>query len=212
MKREGRQHGMVRTYRILPPPLNPRPGLTPVNSLTSPPTAGLFTKVPSKPTNHSKFTGKCGQARCLDCHLHPTTKAKVKTKGETKLRSYDFASTYKLLTWRVAGGRSGSKFSGVSATGILDLMSEDKYGEDYDNDNDYDCEEAEEETKINGDGGENDYDNEDDGAHDDGDGDGDNDNEQMRDYDVGVVIGHVEDTEEEDEGWCLVEEMMIVDL
>ncbi|XP_010555918.1 PREDICTED: uncharacterized protein LOC104825308 [Tarenaya hassleriana] len=206
MKREGWQHGMVRTYRILPPPLNPRPGLRPVNSLTSPPTAGLFTKVPSKPTNHSKFTGKCGQPRCLDCHLRPTTKAKDKTKGESKLRSYDSVSTYKLLTWRVAGGRSSRlNFPGVSATGILDLLSEDRWVENYDNG--YDDEDGDEAMKINCDAGENDCN--DDGPRGDDD-DDDGDDEKTRISDVGIVLDHVEETEEE--GWCLVEEMMIIDL
>ncbi|CAH2080102.1 unnamed protein product [Thlaspi arvense] len=129
---------MVRTYRILPPSLNPRPESKSVNPLTCRPTAGLFTKVPSKPTNHSKFTGKCGQARCLECHMHPITKSKVKTKGSSKMRSNDV--TYKMLTWQVADGgpRPGLKLSGFSATGILDLMSDD-YG--YDHDYDYESDE-----------------------------------------------------------------------
>ncbi|KAK8710270.1 hypothetical protein V6N13_145603 [Hibiscus sabdariffa] len=59
MKREGRQHGMVRTYRILPSPLNPKPESRFIQQFDLPPTAGLFTKVPVKPTNHSKFTGRC---------------------------------------------------------------------------------------------------------------------------------------------------------
>ncbi|KAK9039585.1 hypothetical protein V6N11_014781 [Hibiscus sabdariffa] len=60
MKREGRQHGMVRTYRILPSPLNPKPESRFIQQFDLPPTAGLFTKVPVKPTNHSKFTGRPG--------------------------------------------------------------------------------------------------------------------------------------------------------
>ncbi|KAF4397425.1 hypothetical protein G4B88_027165 [Cannabis sativa] len=89
MKREGRQHGMVRTLRILPSPLNPRPETRFVNRFDSPATAGLFTRVSTKPTGHSKFTGKCGQPRCNGCHLHPTCKAKDKTKGNMKLKSND---------------------------------------------------------------------------------------------------------------------------
>ncbi|TKY66315.1 hypothetical protein E2542_SST09184 [Spatholobus suberectus] len=66
MKREGRQHGMVRSYRILPSPLNPRHNTRYITRFDSPLTAGLFVKVSSKPTNHSKFTGKCGTPRCTD--------------------------------------------------------------------------------------------------------------------------------------------------
>ncbi|KAK8519487.1 hypothetical protein V6N13_133410 [Hibiscus sabdariffa] len=72
MKREGRQHGMVRTYRIPPSPWNPTPKPQFVQQFDSLPIAGVFTKVPAKPTNHSKFTGRCGRPRCLECHMHPT--------------------------------------------------------------------------------------------------------------------------------------------
>ncbi|GAY48391.1 hypothetical protein CUMW_111320 [Citrus unshiu] len=57
---------MVRTYRIAPSPWNPRPDARTVNKFDSPPTCGLFTKVSQRPTNHSKFTGKCGRARRND--------------------------------------------------------------------------------------------------------------------------------------------------
>ncbi|KAM7509845.1 hypothetical protein LguiB_008720 [Lonicera macranthoides] len=95
MKREGRQRGMVRTYPILPSPLNPRPDTIFVNRLDSPPTAGLFTKVSRKPTNHSKFTGKCGRPKCSGCHLHPACKSKEKVKGTQKLKSCDASSNYR---------------------------------------------------------------------------------------------------------------------
>ncbi|XP_010502709.1 PREDICTED: uncharacterized protein LOC104779967 [Camelina sativa] len=77
MRRQGRQHGLVRGYRILPPPLNTRP----VNSLTSPQTSELFTESPSKPTKaHRKVWP--GQVHWV--------------------RSNDIASSsYKLLTWRI---------------------------------------------------------------------------------------------------------------
>ncbi|XP_015971414.1 uncharacterized protein LOC107494889 [Arachis duranensis] len=117
MKREGRQHGMVRTYIILPSPLNPRPKTRPVTQLDSPPTAGLFTKVSSKPTNHSKFTGKCGTPRCTGCHLHPACKSKDKTKG-----------TQKDKNWRVTN-EPDLNFRGLSATRMLDHLS--SYGDDY---------------------------------------------------------------------------------
>ncbi|CDY42559.1 BnaA04g10540D [Brassica napus] len=212
MKREGKQHGMVRTYRILPPLLNPRPEAKLVNPLTCRPTAGLFTKVSSKPTNHSKFTGKCGQARCLECHMHPITKSKVKSKGSSKVRSNDV--TYKMLTWQVASGghRPGLKLSGFSATGLLDLMSDD-YGYDHD----YESDEEEEEYKgcvveeiVN---------IQKDVSHDDSEkelygspvaDDDDDDDGRMSFCDVGVMMmmmmDHVEEFDEE--GWCLVEEMM----
>jgi len=80
MKRERRQNAVVRTYRILPPPLNPRL----VNSSTSPSTAELITNLPSKATSHSKANRK----------MYP---------GQVHwLRSNDIgSSSYKLLTWQV---------------------------------------------------------------------------------------------------------------
>ncbi|XP_058762573.1 uncharacterized protein LOC131635954 [Vicia villosa] len=106
MKREGKQHGMVRTYRILP---NPKPNTRFVTRLDSPPTAGLFAKVPSKPTNHSKFTGKCNKARCSDCRLHPVSKSKNKSKGSFK--------HFQVMD------QPGLKFRGLSATGTLNHLS-----------------------------------------------------------------------------------------
>ncbi|CAA7055201.1 unnamed protein product [Microthlaspi erraticum] len=219
MKREGKQHGMVRTYRVLPPSLNPRPESKLVNSLTCRPTAGLFTKVTSKPTNHSKFTGKCGQARCLECRMHPITKSKVKTKGSSKVRSNDV--TYEMLTWQVPSGggtRPGLKLSGFSATGILDLMSDD-YGYDHDYESDEEEEEyvEEEEEEYRGSVVEAEivklhsvYDDVDIGSEkgEDGSHDDDDDDERMSFYDVGMMMmmDHVEEYDEE--GWCLVEEMM----
>ncbi|KAG2242755.1 hypothetical protein Bca52824_095397 [Brassica carinata] len=95
MRREGRQHGIVRTYRILPPPpLNPRL----VNSATSPSTSALFTKLPSKPTRaHRRIW--YGQVHWL--------------------RSNDMASSssYKLLTCRIITGPR----SVLNLTGLSDL-------------------------------------------------------------------------------------------
>ncbi|KAL1223143.1 hypothetical protein V5N11_010464 [Cardamine amara subsp. amara] len=217
MKREGKQHGMVRTYRILTPSLNPRPEAKLINPLTSRPTAGLFTKVPSKPTNHSKFTGKCGQARCLECHMHPITKSKVKTKGSSKVRSNDV--TYKMLTWQVSAGgpRPGLKLSGLSATGILDLISDDYgYDHDYDQDDEEDYEEEEENrgcvieeiVKIQSDDDDDDDEKEEDGSHDDDDIDDSDDDGRMSFCDVGMMMMMMDHVEEYDDGWCLVEEMM----
>lgn len=69
---------------IFPTPLSQQRYAKTVDSAS---VAGLFTKVSRKPTNQSKFTGKCGKARCLGCHIHPATKSKDKAKGTMKLRS-----------------------------------------------------------------------------------------------------------------------------
>ncbi|XVF57892.1 hypothetical protein PTKIN_Ptkin07bG0019100 [Pterospermum kingtungense] len=139
MKREGRQHGMVRTYRILPSPWNPKPEPRFVQQFDSPPTAGLFTKVSMKPTNHSKFTGRCGRPRCPGCHMHPACKAKDKTKGTHKfIRSSDMATNYRLVTWRVVDGRPGLKLSGFSASRILDHLADHDYDDYYEGNDDHD--------------------------------------------------------------------------
>ncbi|MCL7031334.1 hypothetical protein MKW94_012994 [Papaver nudicaule] len=78
MKREGRQHGMVITYMIFPSPINPTPKSKIVNAVDSRPTAGAYTKVSRKPTNHSKFTGK--------------NKSKDKAKGTQKLNDMNYDS------------------------------------------------------------------------------------------------------------------------
>ncbi|KAK1410066.1 hypothetical protein QVD17_36599 [Tagetes erecta] len=85
MKREGHQHGVVRSFPILPTPLSRQRRY--VKTVDSSSMAGTFTKVSTKPTNHSKFTGKCGTVRCLECHMHPVCKSKDKAKGTMKLRS-----------------------------------------------------------------------------------------------------------------------------
>lgn len=117
MKREGKQHGMVRTYRILP---NPKPNTRFITRLDSPPTAGLFTKVSSKPTNHSKFTGKCDKARCSDCRLRPVSKSKNKSKGSFK--------HFQVMD------QSSLKFTGMSATGTLNHLSNCYVYDDDDDD------------------------------------------------------------------------------
>ncbi|XP_028778528.1 uncharacterized protein LOC114735048 [Neltuma alba] len=125
MKREGRQHGMVRSYRILPLPLNPRPKTRFINRLESPPTAGLFTKVPSKPSNHSKFTGKCSVPRCNACHVTPSSKSRDKAKGTHKLKSSDVLWNARRASWRVVDVRPGFHLSGLSVTQMLDHLSVD---------------------------------------------------------------------------------------
>ncbi|GMY13194.1 Histone-lysine N-methyltransferase trithorax-like protein [Fagus crenata] len=122
MKREGRQHGLVRTYRFIPSSIDP---IRYVNEFHSPPTAGLFTKVPSEPTNHSKFTGKCGTPRCTECHMNPTFKSKNKTKGTQKLNSHDMVLNTRLITCNVMYGHKqpGLSFFGFSATNLLALLT-----------------------------------------------------------------------------------------
>ncbi|CAK7328208.1 unnamed protein product [Dovyalis caffra] len=115
MKREGRPHGMVRTYRILSSPWNPKALDNKFNKFDTLPTAGLFAKVPSKPTNHSKFTGKCSKQRCTGCHMHPTCKSKDKTKGSHKVKSHD-----RDMNW---GAEYGAAW--FSATEMLDHLTTD---------------------------------------------------------------------------------------
>ncbi|KAL7135884.1 hypothetical protein ABFS83_11G128200 [Erythranthe nasuta] len=119
MKREGRQHGMVRTYLAASAPWDPRPKPRNAIQLSSPPTAGLFTRVSSKPTNHSKFTGKCGRPKCRGCHDCPPAKSKDKIKGAHKVRSSSEI---------VSGSRF--KLTGFSASGVVDYL--DKYDVDVD--------------------------------------------------------------------------------
>ena len=134
MKREGRQHGMVRSFCSIPSPLNPNPQRRVINKFDTPPTAGLFTKVSSKPTNHSKFTGRCGKPKCSDCHMQPACKSKDKAKGSHKLKSAtDVSIDFSYISWQLVDQRiHGMKKSNEhSATGILD-----RPGNDYDDQSD----------------------------------------------------------------------------
>ncbi|KAL3636658.1 hypothetical protein CASFOL_018957 [Castilleja foliolosa] len=98
--KEGRQRGMVLTFPVHARPIS---GRCP-NELSSPLTAGLFAKVPSKPTNHSKFTGKCGP------------KDKIKGIHKTRLLALDAG------LFVVAGGLF--KMSGFSATDVLGYVDD----------------------------------------------------------------------------------------
>lgn len=222
MKREGRQHGMVRTCMVLPPPWNPRPDSR-FNKFDSPPTAGFFARVQQKPSNHSKFTGKCGKPRCNRCHVHPCCKSRDKTKGSQKQRSHDVLSNYRLTTWPVVAGRLGLSFNGASATEILDHLAsiyrmDDDEGDDDDNagyedevDDGYGYDEGYGDLIANygsSSGGEvapspeieevaaADDDDKHDGGH--------KDDDDLDFCDVGFVLDQVEG----DEGWCLVAEIM----
>ncbi|KAK3410273.1 hypothetical protein EUGRSUZ_J02274 [Eucalyptus grandis] len=203
MKREGRQHGMVRSYRILPAPWNPRPNSRLVNRFDSPPAAGLFMKAPSRPTNHSKFTGKCTRPRCADCHLHPACKFKDKTKGNNKNKSFDVVSSPRLISWRVVDGRSCLNYSGISATGLANHLAHAH--EDYDDD---ECEtgsDHERETHVH-DNGDHFISPAADGSKYENpeviDNDGEEDNDDKTSfYEVGFELNQVED------GWCMVREI-----
>ncbi|KAG6412784.1 hypothetical protein SASPL_125472 [Salvia splendens] len=213
MKREGRQHGMVRTYPILSD--RKQRGR---EELASPPTAGLFAKISSKPTNHSKFTGKCGRSKCNDCHVHPASKSEDKVKGAHKMRSSsDVVSNYRLITWRVVDSASGFKVSGFSATGILDYLDRvDDYDYEYEGEG-VDHEHAHFDVGFNGsyDHGMGTYDygmgshgveiEEIDGCDDSSHGDDDvvDDDDRMSFCEVGFIWQAVDG----DESWCLVEEI-----
>ncbi|VFQ96850.1 unnamed protein product [Cuscuta campestris] len=124
MKREGRQHGLVPTC----PVLHPRPPQP--KHIYSSCTAGPFARVSPKPTNHSKFTGKCARAKCLECHVTSAGKAKGKAKGTLKQRSADAVADNKSIAWRVGNHhhyKPCHDVPGFSATGILDHLA----GVDY---------------------------------------------------------------------------------
>lgn len=222
MKREGRQHGVVQTYPILPLPWSSSSGEQPrrINKLQSVPTAGLFTKVSQKPTNHSKFTGKCGRPRCISCHIHPCCKSKEKTKGTQKLRSRDVITNFRLVTWRAVDTRPGLKFSGFSASEILDHL-----GSDYIIDHEDEIEEEDDDTYEEYNYGLTDSDwiaesnsaiasriveieevedGEDGDSNPEKEEDEDEDDDKMSFCDVGIVWKNVE---EGDETWCLVEDL-----
>ncbi|XVF60134.1 hypothetical protein PTKIN_Ptkin08bG0019500 [Pterospermum kingtungense] len=141
MKREARQPGMIRTYRVLPSPWNPRPKTRPVQRLESLRVAGLFSNVPSKPSNHSKFTGKCGRPQCLECHMNPVSKSKNKTKGTQKFKTSNMVAGPRLITWRVLDRQPSLNFFGFSATEILEHLynvNEEDDIDDHVNDEDDD--------------------------------------------------------------------------
>ncbi|CAN6449219.1 unnamed protein product [Victoria cruziana] len=130
MRREGRQHGHVRT--VIASPIKNRD----VNRFESLPTAGIFQKVSPKPTNHSKFTG----AWCYEGYRAlPTTKSRGKAKGNHKLKCNDVSMNQKFIAWRVMDKRQQSNYIGLSAAEILDGLITD-YPNEYEG---YDSEEEE---------------------------------------------------------------------
>ncbi|KAJ4973148.1 hypothetical protein NE237_006322 [Protea cynaroides] len=133
MRREGRQHGMVKTYVVFQDWIAAIPYYDStckvVNKFDPPLTAGEFMKVSSKPTNHSKSLGKCTQKRCWGCRFHPVYKSKDKAKGSHKERYYDLLSS-------IAWNRVGLNYARLSATTILGQLSNrhDHWDDNYDED------------------------------------------------------------------------------
>ncbi|CAL9764538.1 unnamed protein product, partial [Musa acuminata subsp. burmannicoides] len=138
MRREGRQHGMVRSSAILPAESDPRPNNARVpNHVGAPPAAGFFAKAPSRPTNHSKCTARCRRERCKDCHFSPVSKSRDKAKGAHKLRSCDVVLNHRLVLWRVVDGGRLLSSRKISASEIVDHLyaSSQHEGDDYDDQN-----------------------------------------------------------------------------
>ncbi|KAL2944854.1 Holliday junction ATP-dependent DNA helicase RuvA [Bienertia sinuspersici] len=176
-----------------------------INKIDSLPIAGIFTKIPNKPTNHSKFTGKCGKVNISDCHLHPVSKSKLKSKGAQKLKTFDSAAVnHQLNALQIDDFRN----FGYSASRVLHDLEADyhcyfNHHDDYDDvhdDHDGEHEEGESvvETMINDD--DDDKDDKDDviihvGVTDDGD-DG-----YMGFYDVAYLVNSVDVDEE---GWLII--------
>ncbi|XP_073013834.1 uncharacterized protein [Typha latifolia] len=133
MKREGWKHGMnkgvdVGRRRSL---FHARANYKPAEDLESSPATGVLQpQLLLKPTNSSKFTGKCRKARCRSCHYHPVSKSRDKAKGEYKLKSCDVALNHRLVSWRVVD--EGSTLSGNCRYDDADEEEED--------DNDHDIE------------------------------------------------------------------------
>ncbi|KAL9998567.1 hypothetical protein Hdeb2414_s0016g00489751 [Helianthus debilis subsp. tardiflorus] len=192
MKREGRQHGYVSCYHNLPASLSRQRFVKMVDSAS---TMGLFAKVPTKPTNHSKFTGKCRKPRCNGCHLHPVCKSKAKAKGAMKIRSIDHENDL-------------AKYSfGTSATGVLAYLADGGYdSDDYDYDYDYD-DRVEENYSYSYGYEYNDNDNDERDNDVDVKTDDDDEDETMSFCDVGLCWGHGDEDEygdDDDDGWYLV--------
>ncbi|KAM7268630.1 hypothetical protein ACFE04_010796 [Oxalis oulophora] len=133
MHREGRQHGTVLTCRLLPPTESPNSSRV-LNKVELSSAAGFFSKVSSKPTNHSKFTGKCRIPRCEMCHERPSSKSKDKTKGCHKVKSFDLYIDCDQSTWsnsHAVYGRTGSNQQGVSDSKVLIEFDDDGDCEAY---------------------------------------------------------------------------------
>ncbi|KAJ4757855.1 Hop-interacting protein THI031 [Rhynchospora pubera] len=116
MRREGRQHGYVRTHVILSEPgAEEAPEDRPVRIMKSKRSgmtvAGVFAKVSRKPTNHSKFTGKCSTPNCVSCRDVPASKAKSKAKGMRKFKFGDDEGLCEALDIDVREAMDDERFS-----------------------------------------------------------------------------------------------------
>jgi hypothetical protein len=127
MKREGKHHGNAKSH----------PNKT-ARYIEKLPSASIETHADQlqllhpKPTNGSRFTGKCKKPRCKSCHYHPVTKSKDKTKGSYKLKSCDVALNHRLVSWRVVGDDSGIlDYKGVSASAVLKDLAGSIYSSNY---------------------------------------------------------------------------------
>lgn len=104
-----------------------------VNEFKTVPTTNFMTKVSSKPTNHSRFTSKCGSPRCGGCHDRPVSKARTKVKKAHKHRRHDVAMNQLLVSHRLVGPGCGAQWvrlDGQSASGLLNQLTSSFY--DYD--------------------------------------------------------------------------------
>ncbi|EHA8589675.1 hypothetical protein COCNU_scaffold011903G000030 [Cocos nucifera] len=117
------KHGAERKKEFsLRPDINSKPKSGVLNRLDGPPTAGVYTKVP---TNYSKFTDRCSKTVWASCHFRPACKWKDKAKGNRKLKSSAMDSGDEL------------RFNGVSATLVLDDLYGDNWTVESDGDVEY---------------------------------------------------------------------------
>ncbi|KAF9623129.1 hypothetical protein IFM89_037645 [Coptis chinensis] len=206
MKREGgQQHGMVRNCKISPSPIiNPNP-----NSYSK---LIINTPLTSRPTNHSKFTGKCDRAKGIRYYVHPTCKSKDKGKGTYKIRSSDVAVNQKLVSWRAVDSKrhQGLNYVGVSANEFLGRLSNYYHDDDDDYDDEGEVDVVDESFGLDaneflgqvvevveeaiGIDGPNEVDD-------------DEDSDGMSFCDVGFVVEQLDGDGDGDEDWCLVGEL-----
>jgi hypothetical protein len=146
MKREGRHHGNAKSHpnktaryieKLPSATVEIRANKT-ARSLEKLPPASVeigadqLQLLHPKPTNGSRFTGKCKKPRCKSCHYHPVTKSKDKAKGSYKLKSCDVALNHKLVSWRIVGDDLGIlNYKGASASAVLKDLAGSIYSSNY---------------------------------------------------------------------------------
>lgn len=127
MKREGKHHGNAKSH-----PNKTARYLEKIPSTTVEIRADQLQLLHPKPTNGSRFTGKCKKPRCKSCHYHPVTKSKDKAKGSYKLKSCDVALNHRLVSWRVVGDDMGIlDYKGASASAVLKDLAGSVYSSNY---------------------------------------------------------------------------------